>query len=30
MHYRTSAEVGDALGRRVAEWVTKHHFRPVN
>jgi hypothetical protein len=29
VHYRTSGEVGAALGRRVAEEVVKTHLRPV-
>jgi len=27
MHYRTSGEDGAAIGREVAEWVSRHHFK---
>ena len=30
MHFRNSTEVGAALGRRVAGWVARQHFRPVD
>jgi hypothetical protein len=29
MHFRNSTEVGAELGKDVAKWVAKHHFRPV-
>jgi hypothetical protein len=28
MHYRTSAEHGAMIGRKVADWVADHYFRP--
>ena len=27
MHYRTSGEEGAAIGRKVADWVSRHYFR---
>ena len=30
MHYRTSGEHGTVIGKRVAKWVAKHYFRPIN
>lgn len=30
MHFRHSAEVGAELGKDVAKWVVKRHFRPVD
>jgi hypothetical protein len=29
MHFRNSVVVGTELGKEVAKWVAKHHFRPV-
>ncbi|MDB5915634.1 MAG: hypothetical protein JWP22_4309, partial [Ramlibacter sp.] len=29
VHYRTSGEVGAALGRKVADEVVKNHLRPA-
>lgn len=29
MHFRNSTIVGSELGKDVAKWVAKHHFRPV-
>ena len=29
MHFRNSTIVGTELGKDVAKWVAKHHFRPV-
>jgi hypothetical protein len=30
IHYRTSTVTGAVLGRRVAHWVAKHEFQPVD
>jgi len=30
MHFRTSTDDGTTLGRQVAKYVLKHHFRPVD
>jgi hypothetical protein len=30
MHFRNSTIVGTELGKDVAKWVAKHHFRPVD
>jgi hypothetical protein len=29
MHYRTSGEEGAAIGRKVADWVSRHYFKRV-
>jgi hypothetical protein len=29
MHFRNSTIIGSALGKDVAKWVAKYHFRPV-
>jgi hypothetical protein len=29
MHFHTSTEHGAIMGRRVAEWVARHYFKPV-
>jgi len=29
MHFRTSAVHGALMGREVAQWVAKNHFRPL-
>lgn len=29
MHFRTSVEDGQELGKQVAKWIAKHHFQPV-
>jgi hypothetical protein len=30
MHFRNSTIVGSELGKDVAKWVAKNHFRPVD
>ncbi|HEV8130477.1 MAG TPA: vanadium-dependent haloperoxidase [Acidobacteriota bacterium] len=30
MHFRTSIVDGTVLGKKVAKWIAKHHFRPVD
>jgi hypothetical protein len=30
MHYRTSVVHGTVMGRKVAKWVAKHYFQPVD
>lgn len=30
MHYRTSCKHGVKMGEKVAKWVAKHYFKPVN
>jgi hypothetical protein len=30
MHYRTSARHGAIIGRKVAHWLAKHYFQPVD
>ncbi|CAL9559010.1 vanadium-dependent haloperoxidase [Streptomyces sp. enrichment culture] len=29
IHFRTSDEVGNRMGRQIARWTMDHHFRPV-
>jgi hypothetical protein len=30
MHYRTSVVHGDVMANKVANWVAKHYFEPIN
>jgi hypothetical protein len=30
MHYRTSGVHGTVIGKKVAKWVAKHYFQPIN